>query len=276
MRNELQGWTTRKLQLERQFSALSIILVLLISMLYNGAFSPPGGFVVTTVAISDKVGTSKNRLSNEQPGIVFFYCSSVGLAFAVLGMLFVLVYTLFPTMEGQVTKAIDTFTAYVMDADAGMLGIADDDPVSITYQDAIINNITKTMNLFPMKYFIRAERRSLKLQKAWPVDHKALFTEVLEFYRKCLPGELEICTYLQQAVTSFVFVALVATLGAYISALLTPFTFTFLGPPILMLCLIFIGTMIPLVILWRLHDFDHGARRHYDRGVEPIKLVFTG
>ena len=243
-------------------------------MLYNGAFSPPGAFVVTTVAVSDTIQISRSQLPVETPAIVFFYCSSTGFAFAVLGLLFVLVYTLFPTMEGQVTKSIDTFIAYVMDADE--VGSADANEVSISYQDAICNNITKTLNSFPMKYFLQPERRTHKLKKSVPVNHKVLFDEILEFYKKCLPGELEICGSLQRAVTWFLLIALVTTIGAYPSAILAPnYSTKFLGPPVLMICTVLIGMIIPVVILWRLLDFDDFVRRYHDRATGPIKLVFA-
>nr|XP_024396762.1 uncharacterized protein LOC112292468 isoform X2 [Physcomitrium patens] len=216
LKNELKGWKTSKLQLDKRLSTLSIALVLVISMLYNGAFSPPGAFVVTTIEVSNTIRISKND---------------------------------------------------------GMLGTADNDEVSISYQDAIRNNITRTLSSFPMKYFLRPEKRSHKLKPCTPVNHKVLFDEVLEFHKRCLPGELEICTYLQRAVTWFLLIALVATLGAYPSALLAPdFSTTWLGPPILLLSLVFVGIMIPLVILWRMLDFDDFAQRYHDRSVGPIIL----
>ncbi|KAG0598638.1 hypothetical protein M758_12G089900 [Ceratodon purpureus] len=274
LKNVLQGWKTSKLQLDKRFSTLSIALVLVISMLYNGAFSPPGGFVITTITVSATIQTSRSQLSHETPAMVFFYSSSIGFAFAVLGVLFVLLYTLIPTMEGQVTKSIDTFIAYVTDADE--VGSADADEVSISYQDAICNNITKTLSSSPMKYFLRPENRTHKLQKSVPVNHKVLFDEVLEFHKKCLPGELEISTRLQQIATWFLLIALVATIGAYPSAILAAdYSTRFFGPTALMLCLVVVGMMIPVGILWHRLDFDHSARRYHDRARGPIHLAFA-
>ena len=157
--------------------------MLLISMLYDGALSPPRAFVVTSVTAFDTIQISKSQLSHETLIIVFFYCNSIGFAFSIVGLLFVLVYTLFPKIESQVTKSMDTFIAYVMDADE--VEFANDNKVSIPYQDAIFNNITKTLSCSLMKYFLQLENRNHKLKKYVPVNYKVLFNEVLEFYKKC-------------------------------------------------------------------------------------------
>ena len=256
-----------------RISTHSIALVLVISMLYTGTFTPPGGFVTTTVATPNKQDTiTVSHLSQLPPSILFFYCSSIGFAFSVVGMFFVLVYTLFPTMQGQVTKSIDTFVAYVTDAGDCTLGDGDDDPVSISYQDAIMNNIERSLTNYPMKYFVKPSNKPYV--KGSPVNHKLLFEEVLTFSEKCLPGEIEICCYLQKSVSCFLIVALVCTIAAYASAVSAPsFSNMYAGPTFLMLGLVFLGTTIPLIVLMHMLDFDIAAIRSKDGPTGPIRLV---
>lgn len=79
LKNELKGWKTSKLQLDKRLSTLSIALVLVISMLYNGAFSPPGAFVVTTIEVSNTIRISKSELSREPLTVVFFTSAALAL-----------------------------------------------------------------------------------------------------------------------------------------------------------------------------------------------------
>jgi hypothetical protein len=164
LQNEMRGWKADMAQQQQYASFLSVVLVLLVTVQYSGALTPPGGLVTK----EENGKTTPMTAPGRHELITFYLFNAIAFACSVAGLLILLLSALYRSHEGQVSKAIETFGDYVRDSDEKDFNfISDENDISKTYAMAVANNISKTLGTNTMRRRLGHKHRE---HTAWFVN----------------------------------------------------------------------------------------------------------
>ena len=158
LRNDMQGWEAVMAEQRDLASALAVVLVLLTTIQYTGMLTPPLGYISHEVDVLSNGGLPSSQTepfvaSQKKAVLAFVVCNAVGFALSTVALLAILATTMIKSQRGPVSKAVDTFCAYVTDASVTSFTSEEDyNAVSISYRRAIARNFKNTMESPTMRY----------------------------------------------------------------------------------------------------------------------------